>query len=153
MKLTNTATRVAESTSPEINQGYRTRAQRRLEKIRRGDAATWRLQELEHEWDIERAIETEAPLMILMGVVLGVAVDRRLLGLSGVAAGMLLLHSLQGWYPLLPLFRRGGLRTSREIADEAFQIRLERGDFDGLEGDARQRALAAFDAAATRSPT
>jgi hypothetical protein len=45
---------------------------------------------------------------------------------------MMLLHSLQGFYPMLPLFRRLGLRTDNEIAKERFAIKALRGDFQQI---------------------
>jgi hypothetical protein len=108
-----------------------------------------RIAALQREWDVERAIEVEAPLAILAGIGLGLAIHRRFLLLSGVAAGMLLLHSLQGWYPLLPVLRRLGFRTTREIAGEIYALKAARGDFDHLNqatshGD---RARLAYEAA------
>lgn len=43
---------------------------------------------------------------------------------------MLLLHGVHGWYPLLPVFRRMGLRTRREIAAERYALKALRGDFN-----------------------
>jgi hypothetical protein len=149
-----TATRVAANTAESTNRRLRQRTQHSIERYAAAGPAAIdaRLQELQREWDVERAIETEAPLMILAGVALGAAVDRRFLGLSAFAAGMLLVHSLQGWYPLLPLFRRLGLRTTREIAEEIYALKAARGDFDAVHraGDPIQRAELAYDAAAPR---
>src|SRR5690606_28514804 len=65
-----------------------------------------RLSELDAEWDVERLIEAEGSATIMAGVALGVLGSRRWLALPAFATSMLLLHNLQGWYPLLPVFRR-----------------------------------------------
>ncbi|HJU72082.1 MAG TPA: hypothetical protein VJ603_09555 [Paucimonas sp.] len=85
-----------------------------------------RLRELDREWNTERIIETEAPLTVALGAVLGLVHDRRWFALSATAAGMLLLHNLQGWYPLLPVLRRLGVRSQNEIEQERSALRALR---------------------------
>lgn len=100
-----------------------------------------RIRELEREWDIERTLEANAAGVALLGVVLGFGVDRRFFALPGMVGAFLLQHALQGWCPPLPLFRRLGVRTAREIQDEILALRILRGDF--LERvDTPERALA-----------
>jgi hypothetical protein len=100
-----------------------------------------RIHELEREWDIERTLEANAATVALAGLALGVAIDRRFLALPAAVAVFLLQHALQGWCPPLPLFRRLGIRTAREIYDEIIALRILRGDF--LERvDYPERALA-----------
>lgn len=148
MQLASTAARVRDNTAPALNARLDDQTQGRMARIRHGDRIAARLGELEREWDIERAVETEAPATIASGLALGILVDRRFLGVSAFAAGMLLLHSLHGWYPLLPVLRRLGMRTAREIADEAFELKSSRGDFEQLRGDEATRARTAYAAAA-----
>lgn len=93
-----------------------------------GQAIERRLQELDREWNVERFIEIEAPLTIGLGIALGLSHDRKWFALSAAAAGMVVLHSLQGWYPLLPLFRRMGIRSQDEIEQERNALRVLRGD-------------------------
>ena len=93
------------------------------------DVLTERIHELEREWDLETALEAKAATMVLLGLALGVAVDRRFLLLPFAAAGFLLQHALQGWCPPLPLLRRLGLRTGAEIDQEILALRILRGDF------------------------
>jgi hypothetical protein len=100
-----------------------------------------RIRELEREWDVERTLEANAATVSLAGVALGFAVDRRFFLLPGLVAAFLLQHALQGWCPPLPLLRRLGIRTAREIQDEILALRILRGDF--LEHvDTPERALA-----------
>jgi hypothetical protein len=88
---------------------YRTAAPREIEQ---------RLHELDHEWDIERAIEANAASIALAGIALGAFVNRRFLLLPAAVAGFLLQHALQGWCPPVPILRRLGYRTQTEIEAE-----------------------------------
>jgi hypothetical protein len=100
-----------------------------------------RIRELEHEWDVERTLEANAASLALAGVALGFAADRRFFVLPGIVAAFLLQHALQGWCPPLPLLRKLGIRTAKEIQDEIIALRILRGDF--LERvDTPERALA-----------
>lgn len=93
------------------------------------DAIEQRLKALDREWDIERTLEANAAGVILLGVVLGVFVDRRWFALSATAATFLFQHAVQGWCPPLPLFRRMGVRTAAEIFEEREALRIMRGDY------------------------
>jgi hypothetical protein len=81
------------------------------------------LLELEDEWDIDRALESNAAFFSLLGITLGATVDRRWLLLSAVVGAFLLQHAIQGWCPPLPIFRRLGYRTPNEIDEERFELR------------------------------
>lgn len=93
-----------------------------------------RLEALDREWDTDRTIELEASLMGLAGLALGAMVDRRFLALPAMVGSAVFLHAMTGWYPLLPLFRRLGFRSSREIARERYALKALRGDFRGMDG-------------------
>lgn len=88
-----------------------------------------RVAQLRREWDIERTLEANAASVSLVGLGLGLFVDRRFFLLPAAVAAFLLQHALQGWCPPLPLLRRLGLRTSAEIHDEIIALRILRGDF------------------------
>lgn len=92
-----------------------------------------RLTELDEEWDIERALQVGASSLVLTGIGLSLTVNRRWLGLSGVVAGFLLQHAVQGWCPPLPVFRALGFRTAREIEQERNALKGARGDFEALD--------------------
>ena len=72
------------------------------------DELTRRVTQLDYEWDFDRTVGSEASLMGLLGLTLGIAVDKRFLVLPAFVSTMLLVHATHGWYPLLPLFRRIG---------------------------------------------
>lgn len=93
-----------------------------------------RLEELEHEWDTERVLETNAATLAFTGTLLGL-VDRRWLLLPLAVTGFLFQHGVQGWCPPLPLLRRLGVRTPREIEAERYALKAIRGDFDEAAND------------------
>jgi hypothetical protein len=92
-----------------------------------------RLQALDREWDIDRTIEAEASAMGLLALGLGAFASRRLLALPVMIAASMLLYGTTGRYPLLPIFRRLGLRTAREIARERYALKALRGDFANMQ--------------------
>jgi hypothetical protein len=144
--------RVRANTWPAINERIDTEAQLRLRQAgasATSDELSRRITQLDSEWDFDRTLETEASLMGLLGLVLGVAVDKRLLVLPGVVASMLVVHATHGWYPLLPLFRRIGVRTHDEIDRERYGLKALRGDFAAIpaaDSAAGERASAAWKA-------
>lgn len=87
-----------------------------------------RLRELDEEWDIERALEANAATLAFAGSVLGATVNRKWLFLPMAVTGFLLQHAVQGWCPPLPLLRRLGFRTVREIEAERDALRKIRAD-------------------------
>lgn len=103
------------------------------------DSIDRRIGKLNEEWDIDRVLETQAAALGMAGVILGVAVNRRWLLLSGTVLGFLLLHGLQGWCPPIPLLRRAGVRTRTEIDREKLALKYLRGDFDGADPAPPQR--------------
>jgi Protein of unknown function (DUF2892) len=96
-----------------------------------------RLQELDEEWDIERAIEANAGAVTLLGLTFGLLGRSRWFLLPAAASGFLLQHAVQGWCPPIPVLRRLGYRTSFEIEQERQALKLLRGDYkSAAAGDA-----------------
>lgn len=122
--------RVREHTAPSVNQRIAERTRDRIEHVvREGrDAIVQRLERLDHEWDVDRA------LMVNFAIVGGAAYATGLYRYSrrpwfgknrsnwlrffSVQLGFLLLHGTVGWCPPLPVFRRLGVRTKSEIEAE-----------------------------------
>jgi hypothetical protein len=131
--LPDSADRVPTSTSRDINRQI---ASEMAERVRwYADNPRYideRLRELDAEWDIERTLEANAATLGLAGVVLGVTVDRRFLALPAAVTAFLLQHAVQGWCPPLPVLRRMGFRTPREIETERVALKALRGDFGPL---------------------
>jgi hypothetical protein len=145
------ADRVRRNTGDEVNAGI----DREIEGRVAGYAAagreeiTRRIEELDREWDMERVLETNAAALAFVGVALGATRGRRWLILPGVVTAFLFQHAVQGWCPPVPVFRRLGVRTRKEIDREKYALKALRGDFDRLGKvgeDPRPCAEAAVDA-------
>jgi hypothetical protein len=81
------------------------------------DAIIARLKELDREWDVDRVLMANFALLGALTSELG----RRYPGWKHffrAQQAFLLLHAVVGWCPPLPLFRRMGVRTDKEIAAE-----------------------------------
>jgi len=146
-----TEQRVAENTPAEINQRIRRDLKARvLYFAQRPDEIDRRLDELEREWDIERLLQANAGALSLLGLTFGMIRGRWLL-LPVAAGAFLVQHAVQGWCPPVSLFRRLGIRTTREINHERYALKALRGDFDHVRldesMDAGERARRAVDAA------
>ncbi len=133
--IAKTAERVSANTCDEINTRIRQQTEANIRHYTSmGDAAIdRRLEELNEEWDIERCLETVAPILTLTGIGLGAAVDKRWLAFSAIIQGFFLQHAIQGWCPPVPVLRRLGVRTAQEIDAERMALKVYRGSFQGLE--------------------
>ncbi|HYO55083.1 hypothetical protein [Archangium sp.] len=97
------------------------------------DEVEERLRELDREWDLERSLQVNAAAWSLVGLVLGVTVSRKWLVVPGVMAGFLLQYGLMGWSPPVSVMRRLKSRTRGEIEAEKLTLRVQRGDFRGMD--------------------
>jgi hypothetical protein len=130
-----TVDRVTQATSQENNEAIRRETELRVHLLAQSEnprAIQQRLEELDREWDIERTLEANAAIASLAGLTLGSLVDKRFFILPAAVATFLFQHAVQGWCPPLPLFRRLGIRTSKEIDRERFALKAIRGDFEGV---------------------
>jgi hypothetical protein len=93
---------------------------------------THRLEELDREWPVDRALMIGAGGAVWLGLILGSTVKRRLYILSAMAGGLLFVYSLFGWVPPVLLLRRLGFRTRGEIDSERMALKALRGDFESL---------------------
>jgi hypothetical protein len=152
--LPATSTRVERATRPALNERISAGTDAHVARLEGAKSIEFqaRLAELDSEWDIERLLQANASTLVMLGVALGYAVDRRFLVLPAAVLTFFAQHALQGWCPPIPIFRRRGVRTMREIERERYAIKALRGDFDGVpppgsaDHDARVRAaLAAVD--------
>lgn len=132
--LPGTSARVPLNTAEDINREIHRAMRIRVAQFRHASPQqiTQRLRELDDEWDIERTLEANAATVCVTSVVLGLLANRRWFLLPGVVGGFLLQHAVQGWCPPLPVFRRLGVRTQREIEEERFALKVLRGDFDSI---------------------
>lgn len=90
-----------------------------------------RLDELDREWDVERVLEANAATLVVAGSLLGLGASRLFMALPLAVGGFLLQHAIQGWCPPLPVLRRLGFRTRKEIEYERQALRKmqEHGEF------------------------
>ena len=139
--LPNTVDRVSNQTCDLVNEGIRRQTEENITRLKQAGptAIARRLEELDGEWDIERAIEANAATASLIGVTLGATVDRRWFALPAVVGAFLLQHAVQGWCPPLPVLRRLGFRTASEIDYERYALKALRGDFADIHPDKRDR--------------
>jgi hypothetical protein len=129
-RMPSTVHRVNRNTDRETNRRIQEEISERLEWYagHRAQIAA-RLKRLDSEWDIERVLEANAATVAFAGVVLGTTLDKRFFALPGVVAAFLFQHAIQGWCPPLPVLRRLGFRTAREIEIERNALKAMRGDF------------------------
>jgi hypothetical protein len=117
--LSATTDRVPRHTAEHVNRAIREATQRRVDSLRsHPDQIPRRLEELDREWDVERALATGSSCLSLLGLALGLSGRPRWLFLPLAVQGFYLQHTLQGWCPPLPIFRRLGFRTPAEIEAE-----------------------------------
>jgi hypothetical protein len=88
------------------------------------------IETLDREWDVERYLQMNAGIVSLSGLVLGALASRRFLIVPAVVFGFFFQHATQGWCPPLPVFRKIGVRTRREINREKYALKALRGDFE-----------------------
>ena len=147
----STVERVPSNTAEDVNRQI---AQETNERVRyfaaNPSGISHRLRELDEEWDIERLLEANASALTVAGVTLGVTVDKRWFALPALVGAFLFQHAIQGWCPPIPILRRRGYRTAREIEIERITLKALRGDFAGINGrdiDGDSRAGHALEAA------
>lgn len=90
------------------------------------------IEELDRAWDVERVLEANASTLMLVGLGLSRVHSRRWLVLSTMVPTFLLQHALQGWCPPIPVIRRFGVRTRRELDVERTALKILRGDFEDV---------------------
>lgn len=107
------ADRVRRSTASYLNEQIDRQTDRNIQSYVNSSHATIRkrIRELDSEWDVERVLEANAATLALAG-----------LALPAVVMTFLLQHSLHGWCPPLPLLRRLGIRTRKEIDREKYEL-------------------------------
>jgi hypothetical protein len=134
--------RVRANTSAEINQKIDREIESRVREYaqRSSDDLTRRIRELDREWDIERLLETNASALAFAGLLLGVAHNKKWLFLPAVVLPFLFQHAVQGWCPPIPILRRLGVRTRKEIDREKYALKALRGDFHKAESLPRTEA-------------
>jgi len=125
--------RVREHTRADVNERIDRETQERVHyySVLGGDAIERRFDELDREWDIERVLETNASALAFTGLALGFLTRKRgWFAIPGLVLPFLFQHAVQGWCPPVPVLRRLGVRTRREIDREKFALKAARGDLN-----------------------
>ncbi|MFN6946860.1 MAG: hypothetical protein ACK4ND_18080 [Cytophagaceae bacterium] len=144
--------RVRKNSLPMINERIEAEIQDsvRVYAVKNKQEIDKRIQDLDKEWSIERAIETTSSSLVLGGLALGSFVNKRWLALPGVMAAFLLQHALLGWSPSIPILRSFGFRTRKEIDWEKYALKALKGDFsiidEGMDIDPEIKAMKALTA-------
>jgi hypothetical protein len=90
------------------------------------DEIEQRLDRLDEEWDVDRALMASFATAVLLGTGLTVLGNRKWLALAAASGFFMAIHTLKGWCPPLPVFRRLGFRTQAEIDEERFALTCDR---------------------------
>lgn len=112
--------RVRQNTREEIN----ARIDRQIERntsymsTQSPEVIQERLIELDGEIDIETLLGRMSSTVSLAGLALGAVANKRLLIIPAMIQAFYLNHMIRGWCPPLPVLRRLGVRTSKEIEKE-----------------------------------
>lgn len=129
MLIARSSNRVRKNTAPTVNARIEKKLQADLAYfVDHPDEIPRRLKELDREWDVERVLEFNSSAISIGGLLLGLLHHRRWLLLPAAVQTFFLQHGLQGWCPPLPLIRRLGIRTPREIETEREALKTIQGD-------------------------
>ena len=125
---------IRNSTRGEVNEDIDERTMRSISRTAcEGlEAIDERIEALDKEWDIERALQFNAAALTLTGSILAATKNKAWLGLPLAVSGFLIYHTVRGWCPPLPVMRRLGIRSKDEIAKEKYALKALRGDFDEI---------------------
>ncbi|HLN55561.1 MAG TPA: YgaP-like transmembrane domain [Bacteroidales bacterium] len=126
--------RVRENTPDETNMKMDEKLMERTDRYQNLSVSeiNTRLDKVQNEWDIERALEVNLSSLALTGLVFGTIFSKKWYMMTLVVAGFLLQHGIQGWCPPLTLLRKLGFRTRSEIDEEIYALKTLRGDFDNI---------------------
>ena len=112
--------KVRKNTADKLNQKIDQCTKQNIERFSNGsrEVIQNRIKKLNEELDIEQALKLTSGANVLIGIGLGLTVNKRWLLLSAISSAFLIQHSLQGWCPPLPVLRKRGVRTREEINQE-----------------------------------
>ena len=101
VKDPTSADRVRRSTASDVNReiDHQTYSNIRRYANSSEEVINRRIEELDKEWDVERALEVNALTLALTGLLLGVTVNRKWLVLPAVVLSFLLQHGATGMVP------------------------------------------------------
>ena len=127
--------RVREATPSSINEKIERETWLRIANYegKSVEAVSARIEELNSEWDIERYLGVNMSSLAMTGLAIAaLSKNKRWNILPAVVLAFFFQHSVQGWCPPLPILRLLNIRTSKEIEQEKYALKILRGDFDDL---------------------
>jgi hypothetical protein len=126
--------RVRAHTAHHVNERIDTETEQRILRAagKAGPELSRHIDALDAEWDVERWLETNASALAFTGTVLGLLVNKKFFAIPCLVLPFLFQHAVQGWCPPIPILRRKGVRTRREIDREKYALKALRGDFSEL---------------------
>lgn len=140
MLMSDTVDRVWANTSYRVNRKIAENTERNIRYYAaHPEQISARLEQLDREWDVERALQANAAAVTIISMALGLIKRRGFFLMPGLVGGFLLQHAIKGWCPPLPIFRKLGFRTAAEIEAERYALKALRGDFDNLHDLGRVR--------------
>ncbi len=132
-EFTTKGDRVRESTSEHMKQVIDEKTFENVKDYfdRSDNVISYRISELDKEWDIERVLELNMSALALTGFAMSFK-NRYWLALPTVVVGFFAQHALQGWCPPVEFYRFLRFRTRQEIEKEKHALKALRGDYDNI---------------------
>lgn len=127
--------RVKEATPSSINEKIERETWQRVASYENKsvEAVSARIEELNKEWDIERYLGVNMSILAMTGLATAAfSKNKNWNILSAIVLAFFFQHSVQGWCPPLPILRHLKIRTSKEIEQERYALKIMRGDFDDI---------------------
>lgn len=116
--------RIRANSTDLVNQRIDWRIRKNVEKhCHSPEAIQRRLEGLDREWDIDRAVMAGSSVVAMAGLLAGITRDRRWLMVPAVQVSLLLCHATSGWCPPLGFFRKMGFRSRQEVDAEKIELR------------------------------
>lgn len=121
-------------TSAEDLQGIEQRLERtvRFYAAQPPELIDARIQGLKCEWSIERYLQVNISVVTFLTAFKALMRRRGWAIITCTALGFFLYHALRGFDPPIPLLRKLGVRTRRELDREIYALKALRGDFNTL---------------------
>ncbi|MES2380754.1 MAG: hypothetical protein V4538_06920 [Bacteroidota bacterium] len=94
-----------------------------------------RVRELDNKWDMEKTIRFNISVLALAGVLFGTFKKRRWSVLSVAITAFIAQHLISKWCPSLPLLKKLGMQTHKEIEREKYALKALRGDFKSIKSN------------------
>lgn len=99
------------------------------------DAIDRRIKELDNKWDMEKTVRFNISVLALAGVLFGTYKKKRWSVLSVAITAFLAQHLISKWCPSIPILKKIGLQTHREIEREKYALKALRGDFKSIKNN------------------